>query len=194
MRLPPLNNPEKYVGLYVFDFGDHVSVGYTGAEITMLLQSEQFGTGRAYRIHRVQPDGRIELVGVSARTFSQQDGLFFLRSGLDAARTDYDALAALADRELPPCHLRMELAEIERGAAPAVTALLFPAESTHDVGRWLSQTAFQGGDQVLGGPQAVCEYREGALRIVEQQQLEAAGPTGRQWGEVLASVQLPLQR
>ena len=32
MKLPELKKPDKYVGLYVVDFGDHSGVGFTAAE------------------------------------------------------------------------------------------------------------------------------------------------------------------
>ena len=36
MKLPKLQTPEKYVGLYVFDFGDHAGVGFTADEVAEL--------------------------------------------------------------------------------------------------------------------------------------------------------------
>lgn len=41
MKLPPLQDPEKYTGLYIFDFGDHISVGYTADEVAIFLFSER---------------------------------------------------------------------------------------------------------------------------------------------------------
>ena len=29
MNLPELEKPDKYVGLYIFDFGEHAGVGFT---------------------------------------------------------------------------------------------------------------------------------------------------------------------
>jgi len=59
MRLPELESPEKYGGLYVFDFGEQVAVGYTADEIAVLLESQRYADGKAYRIHRAMPDGTI---------------------------------------------------------------------------------------------------------------------------------------
>ncbi len=42
MKLPEIKNPEKYVDLYVVDFGDHSGVGFTGSEVAELLESEKF--------------------------------------------------------------------------------------------------------------------------------------------------------
>jgi hypothetical protein len=41
MELPKLQKPDRYVGLYVFDFGGQVSVGFTAEEVAELLESEK---------------------------------------------------------------------------------------------------------------------------------------------------------
>ena len=63
MKLPPLSHPERYVGLYVYDFKTHVSVGYTGVEIRYLRESAEFREGTAYEIYRVTEEGGLELRG-----------------------------------------------------------------------------------------------------------------------------------
>lgn len=194
MKLPPLIHPEKYVGLYVFDFGDHVSVGYTGAEVTMLLQSEQHRSGQVYRIHRVQANGCIELQGVSGATFSRRDGMLFLRREAAAARVDFDHLLELGRQTPPPCHLQIELARLHEPEGFGVTAVLFPAESTHDVGRWLQSIGFAGGDAATGGVEEVDQYEASARDVLERRLLEASVATGRTLGEVMATTHLAVQR
>ncbi|KPL19897.1 MAG: hypothetical protein AMJ75_12465 [Phycisphaerae bacterium SM1_79] len=70
MKLPELEKPEEYVGLYIFDFGDHVGVGFTAEEVAELLESEKYKDGKVYKIHRAYPDGRLdkELVRLAVRT------------------------------------------------------------------------------------------------------------------------------
>jgi len=46
MKLPKLEKPDKYVGLYVFDFGDHVGVGFAAEEVAELLESEKYRDGK----------------------------------------------------------------------------------------------------------------------------------------------------
>ena len=36
MKLPELKGPEKYVGLYVVDFGQYTSVGFTALQVAEL--------------------------------------------------------------------------------------------------------------------------------------------------------------
>ena len=46
MKLPKLERPDRYQGLYVFDFGDHAGVGFTAEEVAELLDSEKVATER----------------------------------------------------------------------------------------------------------------------------------------------------
>ena len=86
MKLPELRKPEKYAGLYIFDFGDHVGVGFTAEEVAELLESEKYKDGKVYKIHRAYPDGKLELKGVTAATFALEAGMFFYSTDLDAGR------------------------------------------------------------------------------------------------------------
>jgi hypothetical protein len=57
MQLPKLRQPDRYVGLYVFDFGDHTGVGFTAQEVAELFESEKYKKCKAYKIHKAYPDG-----------------------------------------------------------------------------------------------------------------------------------------
>ena len=73
MRIPPLKSPERYVGLFVFDFGDHTSVGYTVEEIAMLRRQPRYANGVAYSVQAADESGRMELCGLSGMSFSTSD-------------------------------------------------------------------------------------------------------------------------
>lgn len=193
MKLPELEQPERYSGLYVFDFGDQVAVGYTADEVAVLVDSEKYAEGKVYRIHRALPDGTMELEGVSRETFQKEDGLFFYRGTLDAARADFEQLATSAGRENPPCRMKLQLAAIMGAEYPHATAIIFPAEFTHDVAGWLERVGFDGGDFVEGGPSQVSTYYD-AARVIERKQLWAADSGSRSPEEVLASTHLSVQR
>ena len=81
MKLPKLEKPDKYVGLYVFDFGDSSGVGFTAEEVAELLESEKFQDCKAYKIHRAYPDGRLELKGVRREIFQLEAGILFYALG-----------------------------------------------------------------------------------------------------------------
>ena len=79
MKLPPLGHPERYVGLHVYDFKTHVSVGYTGVEIRYLRESEEFRKGTAYQIYRVTEEGGLELRGTLDHRLTAKEAVCFLR-------------------------------------------------------------------------------------------------------------------
>ena len=94
--MPKLNNPDRYVGLYVVDFGDHSATGFTADEVAELLESEKFRDIKVYKIHRALPDGQMELRGVIAEMFQLEKGMFFYSKDEDIAAADYKQLVSLA--------------------------------------------------------------------------------------------------
>jgi hypothetical protein len=195
MKLPALNEPSRYAGLYVFDFGDQVAVGYTADEVAVLLESERYQNGKVYKIHRARPDGTMELAGVANARFTTEDGLFFYRDRLAEARADFAELEVLAEREPPPARAKVHLVEL-RGDTPAyITALIFPAEYSHEMGQWLSRVGYRGGDRVEGGVSAVTTYYAGQRVILDRHQLSGASDAvSRPTEEVLATTRVAVQR
>ena len=70
MKLPKLDNPDRYKGLYIFDFGDHAGVGFTAEEVAELLcghlaRAQGQGTERGDRMpgsrDRRPSTGRVEV-------------------------------------------------------------------------------------------------------------------------------------
>ncbi len=194
MKLPQLESPERYAGLYIFDFGGQVAVGYTAEEIAALLESERYADGKVYRIHRALPDGTMELQGVAREKFFMEDGLFFYRGNGEAARSDFTELERLATNAPPPCRMKMHLARLEGAIAPHLTAIIFPAECTHDVSDWLNDIHFEGGDRVEGGSSLVTDYYAAHPVVSERKQLWPAGDQSRTAEQVLAETRLPIQR
>src|SRR5690606_19955904 len=151
MKLPPLHNPERYTGLYIFDFGDHVSVGYTADEVAALMDSGRFPQGQAYRVYRALPDGTMELELIGRETLRQEDGLLFYRHQVRDARRDFDQLVGLAEHAPPSFRVSVQLAKVQSAGAAYVTAIVFPVEAAPRVSGWLNQIKFDGGDFVRGG-------------------------------------------
>jgi len=194
MKLPKLQTPEKYTGLYVFDFGDQVAVGYTADEIAVLLESDRFTDGKVYRIHRALPDGTMELQGVPLEKFQVEDGIFFYRVDGGKARDDFETLGRSVENNPPPCRMKVHLSRLPLANYPEVTVIIFPAEFTHDVADWLNRLDFNGGDLVEGGPSQVTDYYAANPNIIERQQWWPAGNISRSAEEVLASTHLAIQR
>jgi len=197
MRLPTLEHPERYCGLYVFDFGEWTAVGYTADEIATLLESEQYRSGRIYKITRAMPDGYMELRGVAPERFQLESGVFFTRADLDAARKDFAELCRLAEQKPPPCRAFVHLTDRGQmgGLSAYVTALIYPAEYEDEMAAWLLALGYSGGDLAEGGISHVTDYYAQEKRILERRQLwsRAAIPS-RCREELLRTVRQVVQR
>jgi hypothetical protein len=193
MKLPELKNSEKYVGLYVFDFGEHCGVGFTAEEVAELFESEKYKNCKTYKIHRAYPDGRLELKGVPAATFQLEAGMFFYASGLETAKRDFKALVNLAVRYAPPCRAKVHLAKYSD--EKLVTALIYPAEYNDEISAWLLDAGYTTTGAAEGGIEAVQRYYDYKPKILDRHQLfgksEYQNRTGQ---ELLASVKVAIQR
>ncbi len=193
MELPKLQKPDKYVGLYVFDFGSQVSVGFTAEEVAELLESEKYKHGKVYKIHRAYPDGRLELKGVPADTFQLEAGMFFYSSVLDVARRDFSELVKLAVKTAPPSRAKIHLAKYDDN--DFVVALIYPAEYNDEFSRWLLEGKYKTAGSAEGGIGAVQIYYDRQPEILDRHQLfgqsELLSRTGQ---ELLANLRVAVQR
>ena len=193
MKLPELEKPEKYVGLYIFDFGDHTGVGFTAEEVAELLESEKYKDGKVYKIHKAYPDGRLELKGVQSETFQLEAGMFFYTSELETARWDFKGLVNLAVKSSPPCRAKVHLAKY--GDDKLVVALIYPAEYDGEFSSWLLDGDYRTGGAAEGGVGAVQRYYDRQPEILDRHQLfgqsEAISRTG---SELLSSLKMAVQR
>jgi hypothetical protein len=193
MELPRLKKPEKYIGLYIFDLGDHAGVGFTAEEVTELLESEKYKDGKVYKIHRAYPDGKLELKGVTAETFQLEAGMFFYSSELETAERDFKQLVNLAVKTAPPCRATVHLAKYSNDKF--AVALIYPAEYDDQVSSWLLDGEYRTSGAAEGGIEAVQRYYDFKPQILDRHQLfgksESISRTGE---ELLASVKLAVQR
>lgn len=193
MKFPMLQKPEKYVGLYIFDFGDHAGVGFTAEEVAELLESERYKDGKVYKIHKAYPDGKLELKGVPAQTFQLEAGMFFYSNELETAKRDFRQLVDLAVRTTPPCRAKVHLAKYSDDKF--VVALIYPAEYDDDVSSWLLAGEYGTSGAAEGGTGAVQRYYNHKPEILQRHQLfgkfEIESRTGQ---ELLACLKLAVQR
>lgn len=197
MKLPALDDPRRYRGLYVYDFGDWSAVGYTAEEIAVLLEDQHTAGGKVYRIRDARPDGTMELYAVSPERFQLESAMLFYRDNEPAARADFAELARLAEAHAPPCRARLEL--VRRGGdgdrTRYVVALLYPAEYDEDISAWLLRTGYAGGDTVEGGISRATNYFEEVHDLIERNQLWATtSVSSRSPQEVRASIRRAVQR
>jgi hypothetical protein len=193
MELPELQNPQKYVDLYVFDFGDHTGVGFTAEEIAELFESERYKNCKAYKIHKAYPDGKLELKGMRAEIFQLEAGMFFYSSDLKTAKRDFKGLVNLAVKTAPPCRAKVNLAKYNDNKFMA--ALIYPAEYDDQISTWLLAGGYKADGVAEAGIGAVQKYYDAELQILDRHQLfrksEYQSRTGE---ELLAGVKLAVQR
>ena len=126
MKIPELKNPAKYTGLYIVDFGDFSSTGFTAKEVAQLIESEKYKDCKVYKIHNAYPNGKVELRGVQKEIFQLESGMFFYSYDQISATKDYKNMVALAVKTAPPCQSKTELSKYEDGKY--VIAYIYPAE------------------------------------------------------------------
>jgi hypothetical protein len=193
MKLPELKNSEKYVGLYVFDFGDHCGAGFTAEEVAELFESEKYKNCKAYKIHKAYPDGRLELKGVPAEIFQLEAGMFFYSDALERARRDFKGLVNLAVKTAPPCRAKVHLAKYSE--EKLVTALIYPAEYDDEISAWLLDGGYKTAGAAEGGLEAVQKYYDYKPQILDRHQLFGQSEYQNRSGqELLAGIKLAVQR
>ena len=193
MKLPQLQNPQKYAGLYVFDFGEQVGVGFTGQEVAELLESEKYKNCKVYKIHKAYPDGKLELKAVRAEIFQLEAGMFFYSSDIETSRRDFKGLVSLAVKTSPPCRAKVHLAKYRDDKF--ATALIYPAEYDDEISSWFLDGEYKTSGAAEGGIEAVQRYYDVRPQILDRHQLFGKSAFENRTGEeLLAGIKLAIQR
>jgi len=193
MKLLKLQNSEKYVGLYVFDFGEHTGVGFTAQEVAELLESEKYKDCKVYKIHKAYPDGKLELKGVPAEIFQLEAGMFFYSTDVETAKRHFKHLVNLAVSTAPPCRAKVHLAEYSDDKL--VVALIYPAEYDDELSSWLLDGNYKTAGAAEGGIEAVQRYYDSKPTILDRHQLFGKSAFESRTGEeLLACTKLAVQR
>ncbi len=193
MKLPELQKSDKYVGLYVVDFGDRTGVGFTAEEVAELFESERYRHCKAYKIHKAYPNGRLELKGVSPDTFQLETGMFFYSKNIDTARDDYKQLVKSGVENNLPCRAKIHLAKYSDDKY--AVALIYPAEYDSEISAWLIEQDYKPASPAEGGVSAVTRYYETDPAILERHQLWSDSSIKSRTGEeLLAATKLAVQR
>ncbi len=193
MKLPKLQKPDKYVGLYVVDFGDNTGVGFTAEEVAELLESERYRDCKVYKIHRAYPDGRLELKGVRPEIFQLEAGMFFYSADSDTARDDYNRLVKLGIETALACKAKIHFAKYND--KKFCVALIYPAEYDDEVSAWLLKHNYKTAEAVEAGTTAVSRYYQDKPEILERHQLwDKSVVENRTGEELLAATKIAIQR
>lgn len=193
MNLPQINNAEKFQGLYVIDFGEYSSVGFTAGEVAELLESEKFSHVKVYKIYKAYQDGKMELKAVSHSLFNLEKGIFFYSFDEKSARKDYKGLVSVAVSKAPPCRAKVHLAKYSD--AKFVTAIVYPAEYDDQVSDWLLEADYKSSGPAQGGAEAVELYYRDKPDVLKHHQLFADELVeSKNTEQLLADINKPLQR
>ncbi len=193
MKLPKLEKPQKYVGLYIFDFGEYTGVGFTAEEVAELFESQRYKDAKVYKIHKAYPDGKLELKGVQAEIFQLEAGMFFYSGHLETSERNFKELVSLAVQTLPPCRAKLHLAKYSDNKF--VTALIYPAEYDDEISCWLLDGDYKTSGAAEGGIEAVQRYYDVKRQILDRHQLFSKSERESRTGEeLLASIKLAVQR
>jgi hypothetical protein len=193
MKLPKLDKPDKYTGLYVVDFGEYCSTGYTAREVAELLESEKYKHSKVYKIHKAYPDGRLELKGVPSQRFQLETGMFFYSIDEQTAKTDFERLVQLAEEQAPPCRAKVHLAKDDE--AKFVVAIIYPAEYDDEISSWLLDGKYRTAGTIQGGTGPVQMYYDQSPQILDRRQLFPKDALPDRTGEELfARTKIAVQR
>jgi hypothetical protein len=194
-KLPPIPDPKQYEGLFVYDFGDHVSVGYTAGEISVLRRAMAYHKGTAYQIYRVNERGGLELRGVQDAGLASREAICFLRADAAIARRDYESILSEAQSRPLPCDAELRLVRSYGFEPSDLTALIYPEWASHVVSGWLGMLIAPVGDQVHGGAQVLQKLESGGGINIETAALPSKMDySDRTEQEVLSTTDRALQR
>ena len=193
MKLPKLQKPDSYVGLYIVDFGDNTGVGFTAQEVAELFESERYKDCKAYKIHRAYPDGKLELKGVRRDIFQLEAGMFFFSADSETALDDYKRLVKLGIETNLPCKAKVQLAQYNDDKF--AVAFVYPAEYDDEISGWLLENEYKTSGAAEGGISAVTRYYDAKPEILERHQLWGRSSVESRTGEeLLASTKIAVQR
>lgn len=194
MRLPLVSDPQRYRGLYAIDFGAWTALGFTGEEVAWLLASDEHAEALAYRVERVDGDGRMELRGVSRTSLAGSAMMLFASVDSDKAFADFQALQQAARAQPPPHAIEIALLDLP-GENPHAVSLRYALHAESLVAAWLTETGFAGGDVVTGGDRARQQVAQADAAPVATAVLAAdVAFQTRSPNDILANIRNPLQR
>jgi hypothetical protein len=194
LKLPPLRDAQRLVGLYVVQFAHGVSVGYTSDEVALLLRETDYRDVSIFQIHRVDDAGHVELAGIRPADLAGMESILFASRDAAQANRDFATLRRLAAEHPLPCGVRAELIEIPDLDSPHAVCLRYARPASTMVSSWLSRLGFEGGERVFGGVEAE-SLRQSAGEPIASVLLPARfEQVSRSREAVLASVHEPVQR
>jgi hypothetical protein len=195
-KLPALSDPVKYTGLYIFDFGERVSVGYTAQEIEILLAESKYAGGGVYKIYRAFPDGKLEIRGVNPLTWSVSTGIVFWFEDYEETVKAFELLkvTALDSAEGLPGEFSLAIIRTPGLEYPFALIMRYLQELDEAIAAWLLKVKFQAGAFVEAGPRVITRVLTNSTELVCERLGADTFRKSRTREQVLDSVDLDIQR
>lgn len=193
-KLPRLTDPVKYGGLYIFDFGDRVAVGYTAEEVEFLLADPRYAGGGVYKIYRAHADGTLEIRGVNPQTWNLPAGIVFWfpdRAGAEAA---FDRLKAMAAESAPPGEFDLFVIHKAGSEPPYALVMRYNQELDDAIAAWLLRIDFGLGQFIEAGGRLANQIVTGGTELQQARIGADAFRQSRTRREVLDAVDRDIQR
>jgi hypothetical protein len=193
-KLPVLSDPAKYAGLYIFDFGDRVSVGYTAEEIEFLLAESKYAGGGVYKIYRAFSDGKLEIRGVNALGWTVSTGIVFWFADYEGTVKAFDQLKGLAATVGSPGEFNLSIIRSSGSEYAFALIMRYFQEQDEAFAAWLLKIKFQAGAFVEAGPRVISRVLTNSTELVCERLGADEFRKSRTRKEVLDSVDLEIQR
>lgn len=171
--MPSFNHsdPATLMGRFIVHFEGATQTGVAAHEVLEYLNDEKTPVRDVFQIHRVDEEGRMELVGLAREDLKIPGGILVLRETVKDAREVYDDLLESAVETPPPCRVDMRLSRLSDPSRFGV-ALLFPSVCTDAVMHWLARLDITT-NGVSAGTGALVVYREGSPNDILSTTLES---------------------
>ncbi|MFA5864635.1 MAG: hypothetical protein WC975_08090 [Phycisphaerae bacterium] len=193
-KLPLLSDPVKYAGLYIFDFGDHVAVGYTAEEIEFLLADPKSAKGTVYKIYRAYPNGTLEIRGVNPLMWNLSTGLIFWFKDHPEAIEAYEKLKSLASDIGPPGDFDLFLVNKLENEFPYALVMRYIREIDDAIAAWLLKINYHAGQHVEAGTKLITQLLANSTELLRECFDAESFRKSRTRQEVLEATDQPIQR
>jgi len=153
-------DPQRLLGRFVVEYAGSRDTGLTADVIRDRLSDPEWGALGIYKIHRVDEEGRLELVGVEDEDFDDDGALFLTGQDVKGARAGYERLIGFARSAPPPCRIALNMARTGSGDTRRyVVALELPAICLDSAARWLDAASPEGLSRSGSGVEALATYQ-----------------------------------
>ncbi|MCB9854012.1 MAG: hypothetical protein H6819_13000 [Phycisphaerales bacterium] len=161
-------------GRFVARTRTHTIQGLSAEETLELIKNQGDDITELFVIHRVTPEGRLELAGINPSALSTRDCMMFSRNGVADARRDYDAFVGYANDSPPPCRVELKFGHAKSLEPPHIVILIFPTACQSAVGNWLNCAPFNPGEHAEGSTHVLESFESASPQIVLMTTLEPA--------------------